>query len=95
MSPNLVLCGYVIGLDYENPHTSPYNEFQTWKHHPEVPRTDTYTGVQLSPANYQIIASHDKAAWMMRCSTNLQCVHDVRVKARERSFQGKRGWLGF
>jgi len=36
MAPNLVHVGYVVGLDYANPHTSPYNEFQTWKHHPEV-----------------------------------------------------------
>ncbi len=36
MKPNLVLVGYVIGLDYENPHISPYKEFQRFKHHPEV-----------------------------------------------------------
>eukprot|EP00471_Norrisiella_sphaerica_P006680 CAMPEP_0184491404 /NCGR_PEP_ID=MMETSP0113_2-20130426/20352_1 /TAXON_ID=91329 /ORGANISM="Norrisiella sphaerica, Strain BC52" /LENGTH=585 /DNA_ID=CAMNT_0026875765 /DNA_START=129 /DNA_END=1886 /DNA_ORIENTATION=+ len=36
MAPNLVHIGYVVGLDYSNPHTSPYNEFQKWKHHPEV-----------------------------------------------------------
>lgn len=26
--PNLVLCGLVIGLDYENPYINPYQEFQ-------------------------------------------------------------------
>lgn len=26
--PNLVLCGLVIGLDYENPYINPYHEFQ-------------------------------------------------------------------
>jgi len=36
MDPNLVLIGMVVGLDYENPHLSPYQEFQRWKHHPEV-----------------------------------------------------------
>lgn len=36
MKPNLVLLGMVVGLDYANPHLSPYKEFQRWKHHPEV-----------------------------------------------------------
>jgi len=36
MKPNLVLIGFVVGLDYENPHLSPYQEFQRWKHHPDV-----------------------------------------------------------
>jgi electron-transferring-flavoprotein dehydrogenase len=36
MDPNLVLIGMVVGLDYQNPHLSPYQEFQRWKHHPEV-----------------------------------------------------------
>lgn len=36
MKPNLVLLGMVVGLDYTNPHMSPYKEFQRWKHHPEV-----------------------------------------------------------
>ena len=26
--PNLVLCGLVVGLDYENPYINPYQEFQ-------------------------------------------------------------------
>ena len=28
--------GYVIGLGYENPHLSPYEEFQRYKTHPEI-----------------------------------------------------------
>jgi hypothetical protein len=28
LEPNLVLIGMVIGLDYENPYTNPYKEFQ-------------------------------------------------------------------
>jgi electron-transferring-flavoprotein dehydrogenase len=36
MKPNLVMLGMVVGLDYENPYISPYNEFQRWKHHPSV-----------------------------------------------------------
>jgi len=33
---NLVSVGYVIGLDYENPHLFPYMEFQRFKHHPAI-----------------------------------------------------------
>ena len=36
MDPNLVLVGFVVGLDYANPTLSPYKEFQRWKHHPAV-----------------------------------------------------------
>lgn len=28
--------GFVIALNYENPHMSPYEEFQRWKQHPRV-----------------------------------------------------------
>jgi len=28
--------GFVIGLDYENPYLSPYDEFQRFKHHPAI-----------------------------------------------------------
>ncbi|QID17655.1 electron transfer flavoprotein-ubiquinone oxidoreductase [Nitrogeniibacter mangrovi] len=33
---NLVSIGFVVGLDYTNPHLSPYEEFQRFKHHPEI-----------------------------------------------------------
>lgn len=36
MSEDLVQVGFVVGLDYANPYLSPYQEFQRWKHHPEV-----------------------------------------------------------
>ena len=36
MAPDLVLAGFVVGLDYANPYISPYAEFQRWKHHPAV-----------------------------------------------------------
>ena len=31
-----VFVGYVIGLDYKNPHLSPYDEFQRFKTHPAI-----------------------------------------------------------
>jgi electron-transferring-flavoprotein dehydrogenase len=38
MAPDLVLLGFVVGLDYANPYVNPYQEFQRWKHHPAVRR---------------------------------------------------------
>ncbi|MBC7503319.1 MAG: electron transfer flavoprotein-ubiquinone oxidoreductase [Herminiimonas sp.] len=33
---NQVAVGYVVGLSYENPYLSPYEEFQRYKTHPEI-----------------------------------------------------------
>ena len=33
---NQVSVGFVVGLDYRNPHLSPYEEFQRFKTHPEI-----------------------------------------------------------
>jgi electron-transferring-flavoprotein dehydrogenase len=33
---NQVAVGYVIGLDYQNPHLSPFDEFQRYKTHPKI-----------------------------------------------------------
>ena len=33
---NLISVGFVVGLDYQNPTLSPYNEFQRFKHHPSM-----------------------------------------------------------
>ncbi len=33
---NQVFIGFVVHLNYENPHLFPYQEFQRFKHHPEV-----------------------------------------------------------
>ena len=31
-----VALGFVTALDYKNPYVSPYQEFQRWKHHPDI-----------------------------------------------------------
>jgi electron-transferring-flavoprotein dehydrogenase len=36
LNGNQVAVGYVIGLDYKNPHLSPFDEFQRFKMHPKV-----------------------------------------------------------
>lgn len=33
---NQVVVGYVVGLDYQNPHLSPFDEFQRFKTHPAI-----------------------------------------------------------
>lgn len=33
---NQVAIGFVVGLDYENPHLSPFDEMQRYKQHPEI-----------------------------------------------------------
>jgi electron-transferring-flavoprotein dehydrogenase len=33
---NQVAVGFVIGLDYKNPHLSPFDEFQRFKNHPDI-----------------------------------------------------------
>ena len=35
---NQISIGFVIGLDYENPYLSPFDEFQRFKTHPEIRR---------------------------------------------------------
>jgi len=36
LNDNQVAVGYVVGLDYSNPHLSPFEEFQRFKTHPAV-----------------------------------------------------------
>ncbi|MEH3085955.1 MAG: electron transfer flavoprotein-ubiquinone oxidoreductase [Xylophilus ampelinus] len=33
---NQVVVGFVVGLDYQNPYLSPFEEFQRWKTHPNI-----------------------------------------------------------
>ena len=36
LEDNQVSVGFVVGLDYQNPYLSPFEEFQKFKHHPSV-----------------------------------------------------------
>ena len=36
LADNKVTLGYVLGLDYQNPWMSPFDEFQRWKTHPAI-----------------------------------------------------------
>jgi len=33
---NQVYVGYILALNYSNPHLNPFKEFQRWKHHPKI-----------------------------------------------------------
>ncbi|MFZ6730738.1 electron transfer flavoprotein-ubiquinone oxidoreductase [Undibacterium sp. Ji42W] len=47
LEDNLVAVGYVVGLAYENPYLSPYEEFQRFKTHPSI-RTFFEGGKRIS-----------------------------------------------
>lgn len=41
---NKVAIGFVVGLNYQNPYLSPFEEFQRWKTHPAI--RDTFAGAR-------------------------------------------------
>ena len=47
LNGNQVAVGYVVGLDYSNPHLSPFEEFQRFKTHPAVRSVLKAAGVCL------------------------------------------------
>ena len=61
LSDNLVSVGFVIGLDYSNPHLSPFEEFQRYKTHPAIRptfeggRRISYGARALSEGGFQSI----------------------------------------
>jgi len=58
---NLVSIGFVVGLDYENPYLSPFEEFQRFKQHPHIKalleggKRISYGARALSEGGYQSI----------------------------------------
>lgn len=58
---NQISIGYVVGLDYQNPHLSPYEEFQRFKLHPDIKklleggRRIAYGARALSEGGYQSV----------------------------------------
>jgi electron-transferring-flavoprotein dehydrogenase len=57
----LVAIGFVVGLDYRNPHLSPFDEFQRFKTHPEIRplleggRRVAYGARAISEGGYQSV----------------------------------------
>lgn len=61
LSRNQVLIGFVVGLDYQNPYLSPFEEFQRFKTHPSIRalleggRCLSYGARTLNEGGYQSI----------------------------------------
>jgi len=61
MDNNLLAIGFAVGLDYQNPYLSPFEEFQRYKTHPEVShflkhgKRIAYGARALSEGGYQSI----------------------------------------
>jgi electron-transferring-flavoprotein dehydrogenase len=59
LADNQVAVGFVVGLDYQNPHLSPYDEMQRFKTHPSIRSTFeggrriAYGARTLSEGGYQ------------------------------------------
>ena len=85
LEDNQVYVGLVVHLGYENPHVSPYQEFQRFKHHPLVAelldgaKRTAYGARAISEGGYQ---SMPKAAFpggvLLGCSVGL--VNVPRIK---------------
>ncbi len=64
---NLVAAGYVVGLNYQNPYLSPFEEFQRWKTHPAL--RDTFEGgrrLEYAHAPSRLAASTPCRSWSSR-----------------------------
>ena len=61
LEDNQVYVGYVVGLDYENPHLNPFKEFQRFKTHPAIRevleggRRVSYGARALNEGGYQSV----------------------------------------
>ena len=83
---NQVYVGYIIDLNYKNPHLFPYMEFQRFKHHPRISRVlnggkrVAYGARAVTKGGYQ---SMPKAAFpggaMLGCSVGLVNLPRIRV----------------
>lgn len=64
---NKISVGYVVGLDYQNPYLSPYDEFQRFKLHPKIKplfegaKRISYGARALNEGGYQSIPKLDFA----------------------------------
>ena len=85
MEDNLVSIGIVVGLDYENPYLSPFNEFQRMKHHPYFARVleggscEAYGARALNEGGYQSIPKlHFPGGALIGCSAGFVNVPKIK-----------------
>ena len=75
LNDNLVALGFVVGLDYRNPHLYPYMEFQRFKHHPAIAaileggRRISYGARALNEGGYQSLPTlHFPGGALLGCA---------------------------
>ncbi|WFD44772.1 electron-transferring-flavoprotein dehydrogenase [Malassezia psittaci] len=85
MEDNMVSIGLVVGLDYENPYLSPYQEFQRMKHHPyfasvlEGGECLAYGARALNEGGYQSIPKvHFPGGALVGCSAGFLNVPKIK-----------------
>lgn len=85
MEDNMVSLGLVVGLDYENPYLSPYQEFQRMKHHPffskvlEGGECLAYGARVLNEGGYQSIPKvHFSGGAILGCSAGFLNVPKIK-----------------
>ncbi|WFD00709.1 electron-transferring-flavoprotein dehydrogenase [Malassezia yamatoensis] len=85
MEDNMVSIGLVVGLDYENPYLSPYQEFQRMKHHPyfanvlEGGECLAYGARALNEGGYQSIPKvHFPGGALLGCSAGFLNVPKIK-----------------
>ena len=85
MDDNMVTLGLVVGLDYENPYLSPFQEFQRMKHHPffakvlEGGQCLAYGARALNEGGYQSIPKlHFPGGALIGCSAGFLNVPKIK-----------------
>ena len=81
----LISLGFVIGLDYKNPHLNTFETFQTWKQHPDIRKyleggeCLQYGARALNEGGYQaMIKSHVPGGLIIGCSAGLLNVPKIK-----------------
>ena len=77
---NQIYVGYIVDLNYKNPHLSPYNEFQRWKHHPMI--------AEVLKGGKRVALR--RAGWSLRAASSRSL---NRVSPVGRCWAAPQGWL--
>eukprot|EP00055_Hartaetosiga_balthica_P016791 m.107878 g.107878 ORF g.107878 m.107878 type:complete len:618 (+) comp9181_c1_seq2:141-1994(+) len=95
MGDNLVHVGMVVGLDYQNPYLSPYDEFQRFKTHPAIAQhleggeRISYGARCLNEAGYEAIPKLTfKGGAIVGCSAGF--LNSVKIKGTHTAMESGR-----
>jgi electron-transferring-flavoprotein dehydrogenase len=86
VKPNLVHIGLVVGLDYQNPHINPYEEFQRFKMHKDVKKylkngeCISYGARALNKGGYHSVPTNlsFKGGMITGCSAGFMNVSEIK-----------------